>query len=420
MALAQAQKADFSLPALVFAQALSTFNHSLLRSAMLALLTFRGLTAFGLGNEALIAISTVVIVLPYVLLSLPAGRLADRYSKTALVRAMMGLDVLIVSAGAIGFATGNTLLILVVLLFAGIQAALLGPAKFAILPELAGEDRLLNANGWMSATGTVAVMLGLTLGSFLALDSAGFWSMLFGAPALAALGWFASQRIEEVGPKAPALSLATAAFAGDFVDSFRKLSASTYLTWPLIGSCWFWFQGTALTALLPIYVSETGGPDQTASLLFLVTTVGVAVGALTASQLIRRFNPTVLIAGMLAVIILPMLDLALLPHGWDLWGIARVSNDLTLTSAGAGFFLVPLTAAIQRLTQAEERARFVGISHTLSGFAMCLGGVTIFVFPMTGLAAGQMFVVLSVPTGLIGALSLSATPMRRDRHVFSG
>ena len=186
--------------------------------------------------------------------------------------------------------------------------------------------------------------------------------------------------------------------------------------WPLMGSCWFWFQGTVFTALLPLYVAKSGMAEEAASIFLLSTTLGVAAGALAANQLVSRISPMLLALGLVPLIVLPIVGFAVLPHGADALGVGRLALDLFVSSAGAGFYLVPLTAAIQRLTPPQERARFVGISHTLSGFAMCLGGASIFVFPLIGFSVIDTFVLLALVTGGVGAMSLLRTLRPRDQR----
>lgn len=406
MAAGRAGLQDWSAPALVAAQAISTFNHSLLRSATLTLVSFRGLSALGMTTEAVIALSTLVIVMPYVLLSLLGGRLADKLSRSTIVRTMIGIDVPIMILGVLGLAAGQVILLVTVLLLAGVQAALLGPAKYAILPDLVAPDRLVWINGWISAAGTVAVTLGLTLGSLVALSDGGLWILIAALPMLSALGAGITLCIRGVDARAPALPLCFVAVLSDARAAVARLRDAREIAWPLIGSCWFWFQGTLLTALLPLYVAKTGQAEAATSVFFLMTTLGVAAGALAASRLITRFSPKVLVLAVVPVIVLPMLDFAIAPSSVDFSGLVRLSVDLAVTSAGAGFYLVPLTAAIQRWTPKAERARFVGISHTLSGSAMCLGGVVIFIYPLIGLSISAMFLLMSVATAVLAALSL--------------
>lgn len=395
-----------SLLALLGAQALSTFAHSLLRSALLTLVSFRGLTLAGLSPEAVVAISTLLVVLPYVVLSLPAGRLADLLPKASVLRAMLAFDLVALSLGALGLALGNTALLLLALLLAGIQAALMGPAKFAILPELAPGHALTASNGWTSASGTVAVLAGLILGNVLILDPAGFWIVTLGGVVVAAIAWWLGSLVGGEPARNPDLSLRPAALAEDYRGLLARLWDNPLIAWSVLGSSLFWFQGTVATALIPFYVAQSGQPVYFVSLLLLAISAGVALGSLSANPLIRRFRPLHLSLALVALIALPGLDFALMPHGAGVDTIIRVAFDMFVAAAGAGFYLVPLTAAIQQLAPADERARFVGISHTLSGLAMCCGGLAILVYPLLALSVTDTYLVITLVTALVAALCL--------------
>jgi predicted MFS family arabinose efflux permease len=407
--MVQAGDGNRGLAALLAGQALSAFNHNLLRSALLTLVSFRGLTALGLAPEATIAVSTLVIVVPYVLLSLPAGRIADRFARGTVIRIMLGLDIVVLALGAIGLGMGDGALLLLALLLAGMQAAMLGPAKYAILPELSRPGGLIASNGLMSASTTLSILVGMILGNLLVLHDTGLAVIMAGSVLLAVLGWGFSLAVGGGPAKAPALPVGPATLLSDYRDLWARCRRTPLVAWPLVGSCWFWFQGTLFTALMPHYVAQTGQPAHHVSYLLLASSIGVALGALAASRLVSRFAP-----GLLALVLVPFIALP----GLDFWmmsrapggpSIARAMIDLMLIAAGSGFYLVPMTAAIQRLTPMAERARFIGISHTLSGSAMCMAGVVILVYPALGLSVVDAYLLVSLPTGFIAALALIRT-----------
>lgn len=415
MLAGQSAGSDRSLAALLAAQTLSSFNHSMLRSALLTLVSFRGLTAFGLTPEATIAVSTLAIVLPYIFLSLPAGRMADRFARASVVRATMALDVLVLTLGAAALGMGDGALLLVALLLGGIQAALLGPAKYAILPDISRPGALISSNGWMSASNTLAILLGMVLGNLLVLDAAGFRALIIGGVVLAAIGCALSLMIRGEAAKDAALPLGPATLLADYRALATRLRATPLIIWPMIGSCWFWFQGTIWTALMPLYVAQTGQPAHHVSFMLLASSAGVALGALCASRLVSRFQPGALSLVLLPLIVLPGLDFWLMSATPGAQATPRAALDLFVLAMGSGFYLVPLTAAIQRLTPVQERARFIGISHTLSGLSMCAAGLVILLYPAVGLSVTDIYALVALSTGIVAALSLFQTlgPFRR-------
>ncbi|WP_332698716.1 MFS transporter [Devosia sp.] len=409
MLAGQKAGSDRSLVALLVAQALSSFNHSMLRSALLTLVSFRGLAAFGLGPEATIAVSTLVIVLPYIFLSLPAGRMADRFARARVVRATMALDIVVLALGAAALGMGDGALLLVAMLLGGIQAALLGPAKYAILPDLSKPGALISSNGWMSASNTLAILLGMVLGNILVLDAAGFRALIVGGVVLAGIGCALSLVIKGEAAKDATLPLGPATLLADYRALAAKLRDTPLIVWPMIGSCWFWFQGTIWAALMPLYVAQAGQPAHHVSFMLLASSAGVALGALCASRLVGRFQPLPLALALIPLIVLPGFDFWLMSIVPGAQATPRAAFDLFILSAGSGFYLVPLSAAIQRLTPAQERARFIGISHTLSGLSMCAAGLAILFYPAAGLSVTDIYLLVALSTGVVAAFCLFQT-----------
>lgn len=400
------------LLALLTTQALTAFNHGMLRSALLTLAAFRGFTAFGLSSEAIVALSTILIVAPYVVFSIPAGRLADRYAKGVVIRTMMAFEIAILGLMAIALTVSSTPLLLLAVLLAGTQSALMGPAKFGIMPEIVPSDALILGNGWLSAAGTAATLAGLVLGNILILDNVGFWAVVAGGIGLSLAGWLASLRIGGGGAKDVSLSLGLPALASDYWVYFRGIARVPGIVAPLIGSSWFWFQGAAVTTLIPLYVAHSTRDPQVVSILLLAPTAGVVIGAISASLLLRRFRPATLCLALVPTIVLPGLDLWFMPALTGPYDIARATADLLVMAAGSGFYLVPLTAAIQRLTPPSERARFIGVSHTLSGFAMILAGLAVLLLTSTELRVVDIFLATTILTALLAATCLLATLSR--------
>jgi MFS family permease len=164
------------LAVLVATQAISAFSQNLLRSMLLTLVAFGSVDTSGLGSETTIALATLFLVAPFAFLSMPAGRLADRFPKASILRAVKAFEVAVFCLAAFGLWAMSVPVLLVSVLFVGIAAAIFGPAKFGILPELLPNERLIRGNAWVSATGTLAILAGLIAGNLLAGSSGGLTS----------------------------------------------------------------------------------------------------------------------------------------------------------------------------------------------------------------------------------------------------
>lgn len=396
--------------ALVAAQALGAFGHNMLRAALLTLLAFRPLDTGDLSPETAAALSTLFIVAPYAVLSLPAGRLADRLPKALLLRAIKAAEIPVFVLAAAGLLSSNAGLMLAALLLAGVCAALFGPAKFGIIPELVAGPSLIAGNAWISATSTLAILGGLIAGSLLALTPAGLSTIASGGVVLSILGWLATLALPRGVPLAPALSLSPRAFASDFTGGLSRLKAFPAIVVPVMGCSWFWFQGAVNTSLIPRYVADAQGvPESAVSLLLIATSVGVTLGAVIAHRLSRRTLSPWFASLALAITTLPGIDLWLagpMSGPSELW---RAALDIALISAGCGLFVVPLGTAVQQLTPPDERARFVGINHTFNGLAMILAGAAMLLLNLPFVSPTSLFAASALVSGSVAAVTLLTT-----------
>ena len=77
-----------------------------------------------------------LFIAPYAALSATAGNLADRFAKPRLIRLYKAMEVGLMVLAALAFLSGNVPALLAVLVGLGVQAALFGPVKYGVLPEL--------------------------------------------------------------------------------------------------------------------------------------------------------------------------------------------------------------------------------------------------------------------------------------------
>ena len=108
------------------------------------------------------------LVIPILLLSLPAGHLIDRFnrkyivilSQTTMALASLGLTVL-------SFTVGPLVLIYACLALYGCAAAFNSPALSTLVPQVVAENAFENAATWDSSVGQLASVLGPALGGLL-------------------------------------------------------------------------------------------------------------------------------------------------------------------------------------------------------------------------------------------------------------
>jgi acyl-[acyl-carrier-protein]-phospholipid O-acyltransferase/long-chain-fatty-acid--[acyl-carrier-protein] ligase len=113
------------------------------------------------------ALATALLAVPFLAFSATAGVLADRYSKRAVVVWAKVAEVAVMALGVAAFALGNEWLLYVVMFLMAAQSAFFGPAKYGIVPELVGRERLSRANGILQALTYLAVIAGTVIAPYL-------------------------------------------------------------------------------------------------------------------------------------------------------------------------------------------------------------------------------------------------------------
>ncbi len=107
----------------------------------------------GIGKEyvekdqisLVLALGSGCFVLPYVLLAAPAGYLADRFSKRAVIVACKIAEIFIMCFAVAAVVVGSPVMLFLVLMLMGAQSALFGPAKLGSIPEMLGAKKISSA-----------------------------------------------------------------------------------------------------------------------------------------------------------------------------------------------------------------------------------------------------------------------------------
>src|SRR5580700_5836844 len=88
-----------------------------------------------------------LFALPFILFSMYGGYFADRFSKRTVTIAIKTFEIAVVAFVCVGLAGQNRRILLVGIFLMGALAALFGPSKYGLLPELLPERKLSWGNG---------------------------------------------------------------------------------------------------------------------------------------------------------------------------------------------------------------------------------------------------------------------------------
>jgi acyl-[acyl-carrier-protein]-phospholipid O-acyltransferase/long-chain-fatty-acid--[acyl-carrier-protein] ligase len=430
-------------PALLAVRILTVTNDNLARWLVIGL-GKRAAAMAGTAPAAVLAIGTVVYVLPFILFAWLAGWMADRFAKRTVVIGGKFAEILIaaVTAAVVGWgaASGGTfvgmpmglwLLLGAIGLFA-VQTTILNPSLLGTIPETVPTPRLSAANGVFAMVSLAATLVGMAGGNWLA-DATSLTpapdpdrplpDWLAGMPmghvlpaaailgGVAILGWFASlflPRVAAANSRAPFPRNAMAATVRDI----KLLLAAPKLAGAAAGIVFFW--GIAAVAQLNVdqYAFESGAKMQGEIVPLLIALVsGIGAGSLIAGRFSKHgIDPGSKVdLGFVPAggLIMTVACVALALSSTDVFGGEAVKNLrlvspvvwLSLLGIGAGMFDVPLEAYLQEQSPSKRRGTILAATNLLVFTGMLLASVA--------------YYGLRVPVGA------SETPLVSARGVFA-
>jgi acyl-[acyl-carrier-protein]-phospholipid O-acyltransferase/long-chain-fatty-acid--[acyl-carrier-protein] ligase len=393
----------------LIAQFLGAFNDNAWK-LMVALLGIQGVAArvgasgpaFEAASQAQTALVFVVFSLPLMLVSLPAGVLADRVSKRSVIILMKGIEVGLMAAAALTLLadpSGGVLPLTIVGLM-GAHSALFSPAKYGILPEVLPHHRLSAGNGLLEMWSFLAIIAGTAAGGLLLSFAADApWKAGAVLAGLAALGFAASWAVPRVPP-----ARSEGGIGATVRSAWSALAADRVLRLAVLGSVFFWGVTSLLGQNILVYaVAVLGFSDRMAGAPLAITAVGTGLGAVLAGKLsASKVEYGLLPLGAMGFSLFTLLLGALAP-GW-----AGTLALMALLGASSGLLIVPLNALIQWRAPADRRGAVIALSNGFVYTGILVGSLAAGALARAGLSARGIFVAAALATaaGTVWALRL--------------
>lgn len=355
-----------------------------------------------------------LFIAPYLLFSATSGQLADKYPKEVLIRFVKSLEIAIMALAGWGFVQHNVPLLLGCVFLMGLHSTLFGPVKFAYLPQHLNEREITGGNGMVEMGTFVAILLGNVAGGLLiAVPDTGAMYVAAACVGLALLGRALAQWV----PTSPATDPSLRINWNPFTETWRNLQlahGNLVVFRSLLGISWMWFFGAVFLSQFPSFARDVlHGNEQVASLLLVVFSVGIGVGALLCELLSHRHVEIGLVPmGAIGMTVFAV-DLYLatqgLPptHAFTLASFLaepthwRVLGDLTLLSMCTGIYSVPMYALIQMRSQPTHRARIIAANNILNALFMIASSVLAGALLHAGFSIGQLFLLMGLANAVV-------------------
>ncbi len=394
-----------SLAVLLALTGLNAFNDNILKMLLVGLAP--KVAEGGLGRDIGLWLGAIIL-LPYILFAPLAGWLSDRFSKRAVILAMllMQVAVLALAGGIFQAAPGQAGVLLGLGLFflMALQSTIFSPAKMGILKELAGSRRLGMVSGGLQMMTMAGILGGLSLGgpwfdrlfekSGNAWQAAAepVWVLLGVSVAALGLGWL----IQPV--RAQARTPFRAAVLWEHVLNLKETLARTGLRRACLGVAVYWFVASMVGAMfvgigLELHPDrDSGGAASASSWMTLMVGLGTAGGSLVVAAVCRG-------GVQLGIVPFGALGMAagLLAAGWFPASLAGYDASLVFLGLCSACYMVPVQAYIQDRAEPAKRGRVLSSMNLLNSVAGVVAVAVLFGLKgVLGLGSQGQFWLLAV------------------------
>jgi len=404
-------------------QFLGAMNDNVFKQALVILLAYQSASFTSMSSDTLQNLAQALFVLPFFLFSATAGQLADKYEKANLITVTVALELAVMLLGAVGLALKSIAILLAALFLGGVQSALFGPVKYAILPQHLRQSELIGGNGLVEMGTSLAILGGMMLGGWLVTQPGwGVGGVAVLTCALSAAGIALSRFIPRAPSADPGLRLNWNPVT-ETVRILRFTARNRTVFLSVLGISWFWFYGAMLVTQFPnLSKNVLGAGENVVTLLLVAFSLGIGLGSLLCERLSGH---------KVEIGLVPFGSIGLTAFAVDLWlatdrgfqlagaGMGefmadpagrRVLIDLALIGLFGGFYIVPLYALIQSRTDAQHRSRIIAGNNIVNAAFMVAASAIAVGLLAAGLTIPQLVLVLGLMNALVAAYIYRLVP----------
>lgn len=349
---------------------LGVFNDNLLKNSILFFTISWTLPAW-LNQSQLISVVSAALILPYLLFSPYAGNLTVKISKLSIFRFFKLIELPIMLLASIAFISQNVFLAIFSVLLMGIQSSLYSPAKYSLIRDIGGENKVAFGSGIFETMAFMGILLGTVVASILS-DISGDTVLIVVFMLTAILGYFstATIKVEELPAENQTQSNNPIVF---LKQSFKTAQHYKGVNAAVIGSSIFWLVGGMLQMNLVIHTKKYFGATNTETgIIMAIAAIGIALGCFVAAKAAGNSSGQKLIlpglAGMILFLsLLSVFHLNFFVYGFCVFGVAFAG----------GFFQVPCLATIQKSKSGRKLGDLIAYLN-LTTFVFVLIGTLLF------------------------------------------
>ena len=358
-------------------------------------------------RELLISVVGALFALPFIFFSLTGGYFADKYSKRSVTIWTKFLEIVVMLFAIFALLIHSLPLECASVFLISSEAALFGPSKYGLLPELLPEARLSWGNGIIELGTFVASIAGTMVSGFLAMQYRG---REYAAGLILLCATFAglatSFGISRVPAADPSRKFHWNAF-GDLWSQSKIIGADRVLTWAVLGNSYLFFLAALLQFTIIIFGHDVlRVNDEHIAYLQAAVALGIGIGSVAAGYLS---------GGKIEYGLIPLGAVGMTVFGAFLYrpGQTMLTTAIHLALLGffGGFFIVPMGALIQHRPTPEQKGGVIAAANLYSFVGIFLAaGAYLFFTSVFHQSAPGIFLDGAVLTLLATIVSIAMLP----------
>lgn len=404
---------------LFITQFLGAFNDNVYKNALVVLITYDVAIRAGWKPALLVLVAAGIFILPFFLFSALAGQYADKLEKSAMIRKIKVVEIILMTLATIGLFVENLYLLMAVLFLMGTQSSFFGPLKYGILPDHLEEDELIGGNGLIEMGTFLAILIGTITGGLLIRTTFGIEIVSILLIVMSVVGYLASKKIPKAPGAAPDLKLNYNLITETF-NILGKAHAKRRVFLSILGISWFWLYGATYLAQFPTFANEVlKSNEEVVTLLLSVFSIGIGAGSLICNKLLK---------GMVTARFVPLASLMMTVFSVDLYFASsnimvtspdivgqlygakeflssiqnwRVVGDLFGIAVAGGIYIVPLYAIMQTESDGAERSRIIAANNILNALFMVGSAVGSMLLLMIDFTLPEIFLTIAIANGFV-------------------
>ena len=322
-----------------------TLNDNFLKT--LASFTVIGWIADERVKSIAMGVTAGALVLPYILCSPLADRLTVLWSKRKIVRIAKWAELPIMAVAIAGFILKSPWLVIGAVLLMGLQSSLYSPAKYALIRDIGGEERISTGMGGMEGVSFLGVLMGTVAGSVISdiKSEVLSYGCLIGFAALGLIASYTIRAKEELNRSIHAVNpLRYMRRVYRMTNRYDGLNAVIFTL------STFWWGAAMLQMGLLVYGKTGLGLSETETgALLCSAAVGIVLGQVVAGFVDKRrfLLGSVLLTGWIAAALLAVLYFVPMTPVCFAVILGVLAFDL-------GFFKLPFDAEIQKVVKGPK------------------------------------------------------------------